>query len=403
VNVSADGMHDRELSARERAPVIPRSRDARVPNAAASIELLSVIMNSSNNALLLAGARGVIVAANPAFELVTGLSANATVGRHLTDLLSPGCGDVARVIARTTLRGGVWEGDVSLRAGDGAPLSLRIKVTPVLDARGGVAHLLVHGSDETNRPTRAELDPQVQTLGRLSSSIAHDFNNQLSVIINYTHIISAELPNDSPLRDQLHEVQTTAWRASRLANQLIALGRRPITEPQNLNLNEVISNLAPLLRTLLGDRVTLHTTLDPELWRVMMVLPQAEQVLVNLAVNARDAMVGAGDVNLVTSNVTLRADDPTRPIELAPGCYVRLSLSERAAQANPSAVTPVDAETPLSGLGPTMIYRAIRQAGGVLALLANDDGSTTFRIHLPALGTDDGPLAQSSEGPTLSS
>lgn len=367
----------------------PRASSIDVREAAQSSPLLAAVLASSSNALLVADGQGVISTANPAFELVTGLSPTELPGRTLTELLAPGQEPQAQAITRALGQGNVWQGDVSIIARDGGPLPLRIKVTPVIgNAREGLLHVVIEVRDETRKRELSELDPEVQTLGRLSSSIAHDFNNQLSVIINYTHILSRQVPKDSPLQAHLHDMQTTAWRATKLAQQLIVLGRRPMSEPQSLNLNQVINNLTPLLRTMLGERVKVRMTLEPALWPVHMALPQAEQVLVNLAVNAREAMSGAGDVELSTANVTLRVDDPERPADLPPGRYVRFTLSEHAANEDPSMTTPVDASTPLSGLGPTMIYRAVQQAGGSLGLHAMDGGGMSFRIHVPALAPE---------------
>ncbi len=372
--------------------------DGREPTGNVPSALLSAVMASTSSALLMADALGTVITVNPSFELLTTLSANELRGRMLVDLLAPGQEAQARTVGRAVMRNSVWQGDITIVTRDGSPLALRIKVTPALGGRAQVTHLVIEARDEARQRVLSELDPEVQTLGRLSSSIAHDFNNQLSVIINYTHILSRQVGKESPLQAHLHDMQMTAWRASKLAQQLIVLGRKPMAEPQSLNLNQVISNLAPLLRTMLGERVKLRTTLDPTLWPVHMALPQAEQVLVNLAVNAREAIQGVGEVALSTENVTLRSDDPARPAELPPGRYVRFSLSEQTAPGEPAMVTPVDTATPLSGLGPSMIYRAIQQAGGSLALVANEDGSTTFRIHVPALGVDSDDVPAPTHG-----
>lgn len=385
---SSDARDVTRPAASDARDVTRPPHDGRDPTGVVPSALLSAVMASASSALLMADARGTVVTANPAFELLTNLSVTELRGRLLVELLAPGQEAQARTVTRAAMRNSVWQGDLTIVTRDGGPLSLRVKITPVTGTRSQLTHLVIEARDQARQRVLSEIDPEAQTLGRLSSSIAHDFNNQLSVIINYTHILARQVGKDSPLQTHLHDMQTTAWRASKLAQQLIVLGRKPMAEPQSLNLNQVITNLAPLLRTMLGEKVKLRTTLDPSLWPVHMALPQAEQVLVNLAVNAREAIHGAGEVELSTCNVTLRGDDPARPAELPAGRYVRFTLSEKAAASDPTTVTPVDATTPLSGLGPSMIYRAIQQAGGSLALVANEDGSTTFRIHVPALNAD---------------
>jgi len=375
--------------------------DGRERSAAVPAALLSTVMRSVSGALVLTDRLGVVVTANPAFELLTGLGSEDITGCRLSELVAPGQDPAVRSARSAVKQGHVWQGDVTIVKGDGSPLSLRVKTTPVLDGQQ-VSHLVIEVRDSSNTRLLSELDPAAQTLGRLSSSIAHDFNNQLSVIINYTHILSRQIGKESTLQSHLHDMQTTAWRASKLAQQLIVLGRRTIAEPQRLDVNKTIGTLAPLLQTLVGDRVKLTMTLEQGLWPVHMALPQVEQVLINLAVNAREAMQGVGELELATSNVTLSEDDLARPADLAAGKYVRLTVNERAALSAHATATPVDATTPLAGLGPSMIYRAIEQAGGSLALVANDEGGTAFRIHLPAHTTESIAPEPTSEIRTLS-
>ncbi|MGH2889295.1 MAG: ATP-binding protein [Solirubrobacteraceae bacterium] len=241
---------------------------------------------------------------------------------------------------------------------------------------------------------------RLESLGQLAGGIAHDFNNLLAAILNYAAFVSEEVAlaaNGDRDRDwpavgsDLEQVDLAARRAAGLTHQLLAFARRETIHPEAISLNEVVSETERLLRRTLGEQVELSCTLEDDLWRVMADPGQTEQVLVNLAVNARDAMPGGGMLSIETANVEV--DDAyaaSRP-GIAPGRYVRLRVSDNGEGMDPATVErafePFFTTKPKgegTGLGLATIYGIVSQAGGHVQLYSEPGVGTTCTIMLPA-------------------
>lgn len=258
---------------------------------------------------------------------------------------------------------------------------------------------------------------RLESLGQLAGGVAHDFNNLLLVIRNYASFVSEELaavesgrPHAewSAIRADADQVIAAADRATRLTHQLLAFGRREVVHPRPLILNEVVTDIEELLRRTLGEHVELRTALTPDLWRTMADPGQIEQVLVNVAVNARDAMPDGGTLTLRTDNVQLENDDVVGRGALEPGPHVRLEISdtgtgmhddvaERAFE--PFFTTKSKGEG--AGLGLATVYGIVAQAGGSTRIVSSPGVGTTFTALLPV--TDERPAseAQPEERPTM--
>ncbi len=255
---------------------------------------------------------------------------------------------------------------------------------------------------------------RLESLGQLAGGVAHDFNNLLLVIRNYASFVSEELTAVAEgrphaewdvIRSDTQQVIAAADRATRLTHQLLAFGRREVVHPEALSLNDVVTDIEQLLRRTLGEHIQLRTALATDLWRTMADPGQIEQVLVNLAVNARDAMDEGGTLVLETQNVSLADADIAgdRPA-LTPGRYVELRVSDNGKGMHRDVVDrafePFFTTKPKgegAGLGLATVYGIIAQAGGDTAILSDPGVGTTITALLPA--TDDVPVA--NETPTL--
>jgi PAS domain S-box-containing protein len=239
---------------------------------------------------------------------------------------------------------------------------------------------------------------RLESLGELAGGVAHDFNNILAVISNYTEMVletladpdlgSAEL---SEVRTDLGQVSRAAERATRLTKQLLAFGRRDITQATVLNLNHVIGDLEQMLRRSLGEHIHLITGLDRRLWPIHADVGQLEQILLNLAVNARDAMPGGGTLSIDTSNADINDDDSSGG-NLPPGRYVRLRVSDTGSGMPPEvlerAFEPFYTTKPKgsgTGLGLATVYGIATAAGGDVRLYSEAGIGTTVTITLPAV------------------
>ncbi|MFI5893515.1 PAS domain S-box protein [Actinoplanes sp. NPDC051513] len=238
---------------------------------------------------------------------------------------------------------------------------------------------------------------RLESLGQLAGGVAHDFNNILAVITNYAELLAEtmECPAPEPAdlaaaRKDLEQISRAAERATRLTKQLLAFGRRDITQAQVLSLNHVIADVEPMLRRTLGEHIHLITSLDRQLWPVYADASQVEQILVNLAVNARDAMPGGGTLSIDTSNAELDTDDITG--DLQPGRYVRLRVSDTGtgmpAEVIERAFEPFYTTKPKgsgTGLGLATVYGIATAAGGDVHLYSEAGIGTTVTVVLPAV------------------
>ncbi len=233
---------------------------------------------------------------------------------------------------------------------------------------------------------------RLESVGQLAGGIAHDFNNLLGIILNYAQFVADDIGEDSPASADVEEIRRAAERAAALTRQLLIFSRREVVRKRVLDLNEVVSELDRLLARALGEQVELDTHLTSGLWPVEADPGQIEQVLVNLAVNARDAMPGGGRLVIETSNHELDAER----VGASAGRYVRLTVSDTGAgmdqEVADHAFEPFFTTKPKgagTGLGLSTVYGIVTEAGGTIQLYSEPGVGTTVKVHLPA--TDRGP------------
>jgi two-component system cell cycle sensor histidine kinase/response regulator CckA len=245
---------------------------------------------------------------------------------------------------------------------------------------------------------RRELEGQLrhsqkmEAIGRLAGSVAHDFNNVISVINVYTDLLCRGESLTDAARQSLEEIRKATEKASGLTQQLLAFSRRQIITLEILNLNQVVSGTENLLRRLIGESIELVTSLDPDLGQLEADAGQLNQILINLAVNARDAMPEGGRLVIATANLDLGEDGPCAHADLRPGRYVVLSVSDsgcgmdaetRARLFEPFFTTKPEGEG--TGLGLATVYGIVKQAGGHIDVESEPCHGATFRIYLPCV------------------
>ena len=259
---------------------------------------------------------------------------------------------------------------------------------------GGVAMSVAFVRDITERKRLEEHLIQFQkleTVGKLAGGIAHEFNSILTAIIGRAELLREDLPAGSPLAQNAIAISKSADRAAVLTRQLLAYGRRQFLRPEPLNLNQVITGMSGVLTHLMrGDSVAVSIVPAAGLKPVKADAGQIEQVIMNLAMNARDAMPGGGKLTLETSNVTLGPDDAGRYPELKPGGYVMLAISDTGrgmsegvkARAFEPFFTTKDVGQG-TGLGLSSCYGIVKQSGGHINVYSEPGRGTTFKIYLP--------------------
>lgn len=263
---------------------------------------------------------------------------------------------------------------------------------PIGEWRGKKTVLCV-AEDLTEEKTLREQLFQAQKLeaiGRLTGAISHDFNNILTAIMGYTELALKDIPDGSESRKKLEVVYRASERAARLVQQLLAFSKRQVLKPEVVNLNKHISEMRKLLERLLGEDIELKIKEAPGLWDVYIDPVQLEQVIMNLAVNARDAMPEGGTLTIETANTLIRPEDLHRHPDITPGEYVVLTVADTGVgmteEVKRHIFEPFFTTKPEgkgTGLGLATVYGIIKQSGGSIYVYSEPGMGATFRIYLP--------------------
>jgi PAS domain S-box-containing protein len=292
-----------------------------------------------------------------------------------------------------------------VRRPDGSVRWLRGRAFPVRDVEGRVYRMAGVSEDITELRQVEERFLQAQKMeavGRLAGGVAHDFNNLLTVIFGQTDLTLAELPPDHSAIEALRDVRDAAKRAAALTQQLLAFSRQQLVEPVVFNLNEGVTQLENIVRRLIGEDVEVILLLAPEAGSVKADRGQFEQLLMNLAVNARDAMPQGGRLTLESANVTLDDGYAKSRLEVQAGDYVMLAVSDTGTgmtdEVKARIFEPFFTTKELgkgTGLGLATCFGIVKQAGGHLSVYSEVGVGTTFRVYLPRVGAVEQKTVQS--------
>jgi PAS domain S-box-containing protein len=336
---------------------------------------------------------------NPTAERVFGWSAKEVVGRSY-EIVIPGERREEHAKLRMDALSGrrVFEVETQRRRKDGSLVDVSTSVAVLHAHDGSVRGFAVVMADITERrrlETRLRQTEKMEAVGQLAGGVAHDFNNLLTVITSYSALLLGELPPDSPMRTDIQQIEGAAKRAAALTRQLLAFSRQQVLRPQRLTLNGVVSGVEKLLRRLVREDIAIVTALDPAAVLVEADPGQLEQVIINLVVNARDAMPGGGTLTIRTANVELDDSYVERHTEVAvvPGHYAMLSVSDtgtgmkRETQQHifePFFTTKGAGNG--TGLGLSTVYGIVKQSGGYIWVYSEEGNGTVFKVYLPHAG-----------------
>jgi len=286
---------------------------------------------------------------------------------------------------------------------DGRLLTVQLSVRAARDAAGRVEYYETFARDVTERRRLQQQvlqSQKMEAVGRLAGGVAHDFNNLLTVITSYSDLLLESLPQDDPRRDDLEQVRKAAEGAAGLTRQLLAFSRQQVVEPRVISLNTVVEGFEKMLRRVIGEDVELATSLAPDLGPVRADVGQLEQILMNLAVNARDAMPTGGKLTIETASVEQVPGDAGERGARAGRRFVMLAVSDtgcgmdeatKARIFEPFFTTKEPGKG--TGLGLATVYGIVKQSGGLIWVYSEPGEGTSFKIYLPQVDATPGAEA----------
>ncbi len=364
--------------------------------------LLKAAVAAAQDVVVITDAEGRAVYVNPAFTALTGYSSAEVEGQTLGRLATDAHPEAyfARVWA-DVLAGRSWSGRVVNRRKDASLYTAASTFTPIRDEAGVVRHVVAISQDvtesERDRERLLQTEEQLrqakklEAIGTLAGGVAHDFNNLLTVILGSAAEVRALLPPDAPALEEIAEIEHAGERATALTRQLLAYGRKQILSPRILDPARVVRGIEKLLRRSVSEQVEFVLRLAPSVRTVEADEAQLGQVLLNLAVNANDAMAGGGTLVIQTEDSTLL--EPTRvgTFIVPPGEYVLLSVSDTGHGIPPDVLPRVfepffttQGVGRGTGLGLATVYGIVAQSGGHLTVESVVDVGTTFKVFFPA-------------------
>jgi PAS domain S-box-containing protein len=379
-----------------------------------ALHIQATALEAAANAIVITDRDGVIEWVNPAFLESTGYTLDHAKGKRPADLVSSGQQDQGfyEDLWATILRGEVWRGQVVNRRKDGELRTEEMTITPVRAEHGGISHFIAVKQDITDRLALEEQlhrAQRLESIGQLTGGVAHDFNNILTVVLGNAEMLSEELEGDQRLGPMAEMIAKGAQRGAELTHRLLAFARKQALNPEVVKVNALVSGMGELLQRALGEHVEVQNVFSGALWPALVDAAQLESAVLNLAINARDAMPDGGKLVIEVRNIELDDDYAAREVDVQPGQYVLLAVSDSGC-----GIAKEDLERVLepfyttkekgkgTGLGLSMVYGFVKQSKGHMKLYSEPGVGTTVKLYLPR-SVDDSAIdlpASSMPAPT---
>lgn len=357
--------------------------------------LIITAIEESGEGVIIANRDGGIEYMNPAVEVITGYTEEEL--RSINIFANMRCWGIGEDVARDVTNGNIWSASLKSKKKDGKDYYELLSVIPVKNEKGELIKFVSISRDLTKERSledQLRQSQKMEVVGRFAGGIAHDFNNILTAIMGYGNLIMEDMRGDDPLRDYVREVLSSTERAANLTRSLLAFSRRQPIALRPVNLNEVIKGVEKLLLRLISADIELKTTLSEKDMTVMADSGQLEQMLLNLATNARDAMPEGGVLTIETSQIDIDEEYVKSHLFAKPGTYALITVTDTG--------TGMDAETrervfePFfttkgvgkgTGLGMSIVYGIIKQHDGNINVYSEPGMGTAFKIFLPLVKT----------------
>jgi two-component system cell cycle sensor histidine kinase/response regulator CckA len=359
-----------------------------------TLRKLGRAVEQSADVVIITDHDGIIEYVNPAFESVTGYKQEEVLGltpRVLKSGQHPQ--EFYEQMWQTIMAGQVFHGVLVNRKKNGDAFVVEKTITPLRDADGQITHLISNDHDITDRrrlESQLQMSHKMDAIGRLAGGVAHDFNNLLMVISAYAELMQESLASGHPLLRNVQEIMKASRRAADLTRQLLAFGRKQMQALQLLDLNHVLKEISKMLPRLIGEDIQLTIVHGRNLGWVKADPLQIEQIVMNLAANARDAMPEGGKLTIETTSIALEEDYVQRHSIVPIGDYVLLAVTDTGQGIAPEHLSHIfepfyttKAEGKGTGLGLATVYGIVKQNGGFIWVYSEPGLGTTFKIYLP--------------------
>ena len=370
---------------------------------------LRLMKGAKDYALYMLDATGCVASWNAGAQLIDGYSAQEIVGKPLsTFYCHADCARAQQNLDVAAATGRAEEEGWRVRR-NGSKFWASVVLSAIHDPAGvllGFAKITRDLTERKNWQDQLHQAQKLEAIGSLAAGVAHDFNNLLSVILSYSELLQQDLNAEDPMRADLHEIQTAGMLAVTLTRRLLAVGRQQVLQPKTLDLCRIVASMEVMLRRLLGEELELVMTLAPDCGKILVDPGQIEQVVMNLAINARDAMPEGGRLGITAEEVVLDQEYAAQHMGVVAGSHVLLAVSDTGVGMNEATQARIfepffTTKAPGSGtgLGLATVFGIVKQSGGSIEVFSEVDRGTTFNIYLPMV--DRSAQVRSSVPPAL--
>jgi len=372
-------------------------------------ERLATAIEQAAETVVITDVHGAITYVNPAFELVTGYSRAEALGQNPRILKSGAQGaEFYRHLWDTVVSGRTWRGRLVNRSKDGRTFTEEAAISPVRDASGNIKSFVAVKRDisgELDLQARFLQSQKLESVGRLAGGVAHDFNNLLTVILSAGEDLrQATRSGRNTDPEEIDEILVAGRRAADLTRQTLAFARKQVIAPVPLNLNDSVQRSEMLLRRVIGEDIRIVEHFQPDLGCVLCDPGLLDQVVMNLVVNAKDAMAGGGTLTLATENVEVGPGDSVPDPEMAPGPYVRLSIRDTGAGMSAEVMSHLfepffttKEQGRGTGLGLATVYGILKQSGAFVDVHSTPGEGTVFDIFFPRVAKEESHPTSSTD------
>jgi len=360
----------------------------------AELQQVTMAVEQAGEVVVITDPAGVIQYVNPAFETVTGYSRDEVMGKTPAILKSGEQDDAFyRDLWNRITRGQTWKGRFINKRKDDKKYTEDATISPVLDAAGTILHFVAVKRDITEHlelSARFQQAQKMESVGRLAGGVAHDYNNMLSIILGYTELVMDKIDPSDPVQADLQEIDKAARRSTEITRKLLAFARKQTISPKVLDLNMAVESMLKMLGRLLREDLKLTWQPGTGEWQVKIDPSQVDQVLVNLCVNARDAIKGTGEIIIETKNRVFDPDYCELHKGFTPGEFVMLAVSDNGCGMDKTTLDhifePFFTTKQVgqgTGLGLAMVYGIMKQNNGFINVYSEPGHGTTLKMYFP--------------------